>query len=418
MDKRYTDRKEWNMKKRPIIVALITVMVFAGAVLQAGADVVIQCPCPPGTLISPETGNIECQLPGPPVRDIACRHITGGDGFVNMADGTSVYVFGFSEVTGLAAGEVMTTGELAAAAPAPMIQVREGQELYLTLTTLPMKMRPDLFDPHTVHWHGFPNAAAIFDGEPMAAISVNPGASLTYYYKVPGPGTFAYHCHVEATEHMQMGMLGNLYVKPAQDGTLIGGFTKFAYNDLNGATGYHIDYPIQIISFDPAFHGANQNVQPLPFAHMTDTYPLMNGRGYPDTINPSTELGGNADNNNKITQKMPSLITAPQGQKILLRLSSLATVRFYTLISPSIPMKVIGKDAQILRGSGEPTGTEMSYQTNSVTLGGGQTADVLLDTSLVAPGTYFLYTSNLNELSNDQEDFGGMMTEIVISSPL
>jgi len=217
---------------------------------------------------------------------------------------------------------------------------------------------------------------------------------------------------------MQMGMLGNLYVKPAQDGTLIGGFTKFAYNDLNGATGYHIDYPIQIISFDPAFHGANQNVQPLPFAHMTDTYPLMNGRGYPDTINPSTELGGNADNNNKITQKMPSLITAPQGQKILLRLSSLATVRFYTLISPSIPMKVIGKDAQILRGSGEPTGQEMSYQTNSITLGGGQMADVLLDTSLVTPGTYFLYTSNLNELSNDQEDFGGMMTEIVISSPL
>ena len=220
MDMRFADRKEWKMKKRPIILLLIAVMVLAGGVLKSEADVVIQCPCPPGLTPSPETGNIECQLPGPPVRDIACRHITGGDGFVNMADGTSVYVFGFSDVTGLAAGDVMTTGELAANAPAPMIQVKEGQELYLTLTTLPMKMRPDLFDPHTVHWHGFPNAAAIFDGEPMAAISVNPGASLTYYYKVPGPGTFAYHCHVEATEHMQMGMLGNLYVKPAQDGTL------------------------------------------------------------------------------------------------------------------------------------------------------------------------------------------------------
>ena len=148
---------------------------------------------------------------------------------------------------------------------------------------------------------------------------------------------------------------------------------------------------------------------------MTDTYPLMNGRGYPDTINPSTELGANTDNGMQFTQRMPSLITATQGQKILLRLSSLATVRFYTLISPSIPMKVIGKDARILRGSGESSGIELSYQTNSVTLGGGQMADVLLDTSLVSPGTYFLYTSNLNELSNDQEDFGGMMTEIVIN---
>jgi len=32
----------------------------------------------------------------------------------------------------------------------------------------------------------------------------------------------------------------------------------------------------------------------------------------------------------------------------------------------------------------------------------------------VATGTYYLYAANLNYLSNDNEDFGGMMTEIVI----
>jgi hypothetical protein len=32
----------------------------------------------------------------------------------------------------------------------------------------------------------------------------------------------------------------------------------------------------------------------------------------------------------------------------------------------------------------------------------------------VAPGRYFFYTTNLNYLSNDQQDFGGMMTEIVV----
>ena len=40
---------------------------------------------------------------------------------------------------------------------------------------------------------------------------------------------------------------------------------------------------------------------------------------------------------------------------------------------------------------------------------------MILDTTDVAPGTYFLYTTNLNHLSNDAEDFGGMMTEIVIN---
>ena len=93
----------------------------------------------------------------------------------------------------------------------------QDDEFYLTLTNVGMIMRPDLADPHTVHFHGFPNASAIFDGVPDASVSVNMGASLSYYYKLVEPGTYMYHCHVEATEHMQMGMLGNLYVKPAQN---------------------------------------------------------------------------------------------------------------------------------------------------------------------------------------------------------
>ncbi len=62
-----------------------------------------------------------------------------------------------------------------------------------------------------------------------------------------------------------------------------------------------------------------------------------------------------------------------------------------------------------------PTGTNLYYDTNSVTLGGGESVDVILDTAGVAPGTYLLYTTNLNYLSNDGEDFGGMMTEITIT---
>ena len=89
---------------------------------------------------------------------------------------------------------------------APTIKVREGQHVYLTLTNVGMVMRPDLFDPHSVHWHGMPNAATVFDGLPESGIAINMNASLTYYYKIMEPGTYMYHCHVEATEHMQMGM--------------------------------------------------------------------------------------------------------------------------------------------------------------------------------------------------------------------
>lgn len=74
-------------------------------------------------------------------------------------------------------------------------------------------------------------------------------------------------------------------------------------------------------------------------------------------------------------------------------------------------MKVVGIDARLLRG---PSLQDTSYTTSSITIGGGQTVDVLLDTQGVAPGTYPLYTTNLNYLSNDAQDLGGMMTEIVV----
>ena len=105
---------------------------------------------------------------------------------------------------------MLTKGIFRTNSPAPTIHVREGDEFYLTLTNVGTHQRPDLFDPHTVHYHGFPNASAIFDGLPE--LGTPPSTSrrvLTYYYNNPGARHLnMYHCHVEATEHMQMGMLG------------------------------------------------------------------------------------------------------------------------------------------------------------------------------------------------------------------
>jgi len=362
--------------------------------------------------------------------DVVEIHLAAGDGFVTMADGRPMYIFSFADMTGIPDGDVMEEGMLAANSPAPTIVVNEGDEVYLKLTNVGMMMRPDLFDPHTVHWHGFPQAASIFDGVPDASISINMGATLTYYYNVIDPGTYMYHCHVEATEHMQMGMLGNLYVRPAQNKTGYGGDPDtiarleggpataplgYAYNDGDGSTAYDVEVPIQIGSFDPEFHDASWEVQPLPFANMKDKYPLLNGRGYPDTVNPAA-LPAPAENGGKVSQQVSSLIEANQGDKILLRISNLNVTRFYTLKCLGLRMKVIAKDAKLLRsldGSGNPI-KDLYYYTDSVTLGGGMSVDAILDTTNVAPGKYFLYASNLNYLNNNDEDFGGMMTEIIV----
>jgi FtsP/CotA-like multicopper oxidase with cupredoxin domain len=310
-------------------------------------------------------------------------------------------------------------GMLAANTSAPTINVKEGQEFYLSLTNVGMMQRPDLFDPHTVHYHGFPNAASIFDGEPMASGGINMGSTFTYFYYNVEPGTYMYHCHVEASEHMQMGMLGNLFVRPAQDDDvalknlgiqppLNQPYQGFAYDDEDGSTGYHVAYPIQVTGFDPRFHHADNSYNPLNFADMNDTYTLFNGRGYPDTVDPNPIANVYGHN----SQNTSALITATRGQKILLRISSLSTVDFYTVSLGGLQMRVVGQGARLLRG---PDGKNLFYTTNSITLGGGEAYDVIVDTSGVNPGVYFLYTANLNHLSNDAEDFGGMMTEIVVN---
>ena len=190
-------------------------------------------------------------------------------------------------------------GGLAAANyPAPTIHLKEGQEFYLSLTNVGMILRPDLFDPHSVHFHGFPQAASVFDGVPESSATINMGSTFTYYYNIVDglAGTYMYHCHVEATEHIQMGMVGNLYIDPRQNdcGTPANPAAcpaghhpglRYVYNDGDGSTAYDVEYPIQLGGVDANFHDQHIAIQPLPFAAMDDKYAMLNGRGYPDTVN-------------------------------------------------------------------------------------------------------------------------------------
>jgi FtsP/CotA-like multicopper oxidase with cupredoxin domain len=334
--------------------------------------------------------------------------------------------------------KVQTEGMLSANLSAPTMVFKEGQHAYLDLSNVGMLMRPDLFDPHTVHFHGFAQAASIFDGEPMASIAIGMGGTLRYYYRIVEPGTYLYHCHVEATEHMQMGMIGNLWVTPKQNylpnNTTLANLPptngvartqhktgyKYAYNDGDGSTYYDVEAPLQVTGFDRNFHEQHIAVQPLPFAAMVDDYPLLNGRGYPDTINPNPLPAPASNDYARQSQKVTSLVTAKKGQRILLRLSNVSETDIHTITVLGIPMKVVAKDARLLRGpdpdgAGPLVGKTLYYDTTSVQIGGGETTDVILDSTGLTPGTYLLYATRLNHLSNNTEDYGGLMTEIVIT---
>jgi len=359
--------------------------------------------------------------------------------------------------------QIMDVGVMNGNIPAPLIAFDEDDEMFLTLTNVGMIMRPDLFEQHTVHFHGYPNASAFYDGVPDASVAINIGGSFTYYYLAPDAGTYFWHCHITPPEHLQMGMVGQLYVRPRQnrvtgnlytslqtqqadlrtacrrpgDGatplvtsapdilcsnpvpavnTGVTGGGKYAYNDGDGSTAYDVEYPLQIHGFDPNFHFVGMTFNPEAFAEMKDKYFLLNGRSYPDTVSAGPQATQSSDARMHYSQPMNSIINIPAGGKALLRIADLDVSEYQTLASLGIPMHVIGYNAKLLR---DQEGNNMDYYANSITLGGGESLDVILDASnknLYPSGSvFYLYTPNLDHLSNDAENFGGLMTEVHIN---
>jgi FtsP/CotA-like multicopper oxidase with cupredoxin domain len=449
-----------TMKLNKIVSALL--MALAGPAAMAG--VYQQCPFPVPTNPAvvpdyPATGapavgtvykevdeyklNIFSRVPAAGAPRQVCLHVVGGDGWMILGNNTQAYGFGFAPAEGQG-DDVMVKGQSNAKFPAPTFTFREGDEVYVSLTNVGMLHRPDLFDTHSVHFHGYPQASAIFDGVPNGSVTVNMGSTFTYYYKIVEPGTFMWHCHVEATEHLEMGMMGMLNVRPRQDGTSIavGGktYSKFAYNDGDGSTGYDRVFSMQLGGVDQNFHELHELVQPLPFLELKADFTQINGRGYPMTTfegNAGPALPGQMRRNmrkapdspdvtdtNSVSQPIASVVRAKTGEKVLLRITNLTVDSYYTMTALGLPLEMVGRGAHIARGpaaswnlaSSDSGSTSWSYKTSAVTLGGGEGTELLVDTTGVAPGTYYIYTTNLNLLSNGpNEDRGGLMTTFVVT---
>jgi hypothetical protein len=226
---------------------------------------------------------------------------------------------------------------------------------------------------------------------------------------------------------------------------------KYIYNDGDGSTRYDVDVPVQIHGFDPNFHFVGMTFNPEGFSDMKDKYFLLNGRSYPYTVGvpksgkvnmggtvvpvPATWTGGvpaatnpdattnaisttDSDGQQRPSQPIETLVILSHSGaggapvRAALRISDLDVAEYQTLASIGIPMQVVGYNAKLLR---DQAGNNLYYTTNSITLGGGESLDAILDASLVQPGTYFIYTTNLDHLSNDAENFGGLMTEVVVT---
>lgn len=376
-------------------------------------------------------------------------HIAVTDGFITLPGRPApndLYVFGFKEMpwdytpqqaASLHKGKVQMTS--------PIIGVDQEDEFHLKVSNLGLQVRPDLDDAHTVHWHGFRNPIPVFDGVPRMSLAIPVGRSYTYVFIPHDPGTYIYHCHFEDVEHVQMAMIGIVYVRPEQnytaedDGLLqarLAGNTDpdapmgYAYNDGDGSTAYDREFSILLTEIDERPHDLLATVQEFVWARYDPQYWTLNGRAYPDTMAPNGtsdpatgELTAPVGHPDLEFQPISSLIQANAGERVLLRLGHLGYQQ-HAMQLGGIPMRVVGHDATLMRGPDEDE-ADLTYWTNEVYLAPSVTRDVIFQAPAFDPSApvetdrvgeynvYYFKNRNYARLNNGgQPGPGGMMTEV------
>lgn len=90
--------------------------------------------------------------------------------------------------------------------PGPTIIANEGDLVRVIL-------RNKSLNNHTIHIHGPTVIAYDHDGtQNVAQIPVKPDQEFTYEFVASPTGTHLYHCHVNANEHMDMGLYGGIII--------------------------------------------------------------------------------------------------------------------------------------------------------------------------------------------------------------
>lgn len=315
--------------------------------------------------------------------------------------------------------------------PSPMVWGEVGDDIFISLINIGMKYLPNFKDFHTVHMHGA-HVATQLDGFPETSFGVpmweetsplTPPPNATYLFRPENPGTLMYHCHVEASEHVQMGMYGALIIYPSMESLAENGITKcpkcgqwqlngeyqhnipktatnrnFAYNNIHSY--FDKEYVMLLSDIDSLWHESVRNGIPFNAVNFKPDFWLVNGRAFPDTLLPHP-LTFKANEDENLTQiNYESYVHVKTNEKFLFRMINMG----YQVVPWHIHgwhFMVVGKDAHIspflnlMKNSHhlDHESTEMGF-TN--TIGSGETYDLLLTADNKKPlyGKYILNGSD------------------------
>lgn len=317
--------------------------------------------------------------------------LTTRAGYINLPDGTTAYMWGFSE------------GSRPFQHPGPVLCVKEGDTVTVilnnsfTLTSPKSAPAVSIIFPGQVGVtaNGVPSQPQ-FDGTgaltSLAQAAQPGGGSVTYSFVASKPGTFLYESgggqktsgtpsfYSSPQVQVRMGLFGALIVRPALG-------AGYAYDRADSQFNSGTEFLALLSEIDPYLNA--KVLKGTGAFNMNGYHPrywLINGRGFPDSI---------ADNFASWLPSQPygSLATIHPNDKYLYDASGGTTLnpaainplpsitRYLSVGTEDYPFhphgnngKVIGRDGAPLAG---PGGEDMSFDKFSVNIGPGQTWDVL-----------------------------------------
>ena len=394
------------------------VLAFVALVALLGATI--------GVALDRESSVEAYNLPWPAANVV--YNIYATDGYMNLADGTTIYTYGFiggRQGQGLqylsttpkgvstlvtytnptvptvpnptwipdpspgpvTAAELPLLGN--AQVPGPVIYAAVGDIVRINFKNLGVSNKNAPNDPHTIHLHGIDGDAAN-DGVPETSVagvpanSALPGAGnvITYYFYAEKAGTYMYHCHQEADIHVQMGMYGALVIYNPTDAAYSNGGPGKGFGGNLWGFDYTKDVIMLLTEVDVRQHVSEQNglggAAAFNPVNYQPQYWLINGLSFPNTIHADT-LGLVWANWIAAHPNYDPFLTGSVslGDKILLRVINLGFETQPMHVHGFHP-KVIGSDQRAwtwANSATTPIGTGL--EKNTLTIGSGETYELM-----------------------------------------